>query len=90
MSAGLPLLILSVLATIILVAWSRGGVGNRSIRAKISGVVLILLVASWLALLSFGVFHPIGSWAMGVGFIVSIAAFFVPMVYNKLHSNEHT
>jgi hypothetical protein len=90
MSAALPLLILSVLATIILVTWLRGGAGSWSIRAKISGVVLSLLVASWLALLSFGVFHPIGSWGMGAGFIISIAAFFVPTVYNKLHSNGHT
>ena len=90
MGAGLPLLILSVLATIILVVWLRSGAGDKVHRIKLVGVVLIILASSWVALLSFGVFHPIGSWGIGVGFITSMAAFFVPMVYNKLRSNEHT
>ena len=90
MGAGLPLLILSVLATIILVVWLRSGAGDKVHRIKLVGVVLIILASSWVALLSFGVFHPIGSWGMGVGFITSMVAFFVPMVYNKLRSNEHT
>lgn len=83
MSAGLPLFILSALAVIIIVIWLRYGAGEKNSRVKVASVVLIALAASWLAILSFGVFHPIGSWSMGIGFLVSIAAFFVPAVYNK-------
>lgn len=90
MSAGLPLLILSILSTIILVVWLRNGAGHRTHRMTAVCVFLVVLFLSWVALLSFGVFHPIGSWGMGVGFITSILAFFVPMLYNKLLSNEHT
>ena len=64
MSAGLPLLILSVLATIILVVWLLSGAGDKVHRIQLVGVVLIILVLSWAALLSFGVFHPIGSWGL--------------------------
>lgn len=90
MSAGILLFILSALATFIFVLWSRGGAGTKSSRVKITVITLAILVASWVALLSFGVFHPVGSWGMSVGFIISIAAFFVPVVYNKVHSNENT
>ena len=88
MSAGLPLLIFSILGTTILVVWVRNGSGDKAHRIRFTCVVIFLLVSSWLALLSFGVFHPVGLCAMAVGFVVSIAAFFIPMVYNKLVSNE--
>ena len=90
MSAGLPLLIFSVLSTMILVVWLRNGAGHKVHRITAAGVLLVILVLSWVALLSFGVFHPIGLWGMGVGFLTSIAAFFVPVVYNKWCSNGHT
>jgi hypothetical protein len=56
----------------------------------VAAITLSLLAGSWVVLLSFGVFHPFGSWAMGIGFISAIAAFFVPMVYSKVHTNENT
>lgn len=90
MSAGTPLFILSALATLILVVWSRGGTGEKSSRIVIAVINFAILVASWVALLSFGVFHPVGSWGMSIGFIVSIASLFVPVVYNKVCSNENT
>jgi hypothetical protein len=91
MSAGVPLFIFSALATLILVVWSRSGAGAKSNRIKIAVITLAILVASWVALLSFGVFHPVGSWGMSIGFIVSIASFFVPVVYNnKVHRDENT
>lgn len=90
MSAGIPLLILSVLSTIILVVWLRNGAGHKTHRVIAVGFLLVILFLSWVALLSFGVFHPIGSWGMGAGFIASISAFFVPILYNKLCSNEQT
>ncbi|WP_019622339.1 hypothetical protein [Amphritea japonica] len=90
MSAGIPLFILSALASVILVLWSRGGAGDKSSRIKIAVFTLAILVASWVALLSLGVFHPVGLWGMSVGFIISIASLFVPVVYNKVRSNENT
>lgn len=90
MSAGLPLLAVSVLAALILAAWLWGGSGNLRSRAKIAGFTLLLLSTSWLALLLFGVFHPVGSWAMGVGFAVSVAALFIPSVHNRFQENENT
>lgn len=90
MSAGIPLLILSVLSTIILVAWLHKGAGHKTHRVIAVGVLLVILLLSWVALLSFGVFHPLGSWGMSVGFIASIFAFFVPMLYNELCSNART
>lgn len=90
MSAGLPLFILSTLATIILVVWLRCGAGRKIHRAWIAASLLVTLVVSWVTLLSYGAFHPVGSWGMAVGFVVSIVTFIVPMVYNKAQSNEHT
>ena len=89
MSAGLPLFIISVLATIILIAWVLGGAGRKSKRVVIFSIVMLLLFASWAALLFFGVFHPVGSWGMLFGFIVSFAAFFVPMLFNRFNANEN-
>lgn len=90
MSAGLPLLILSFLSVIILVVWARNGSGQRNFRVNATVIITLSLVASWVVLLSFGVFHPAGSWGMGLGFIISIGAFFVPIVHRRLSRNENT
>ena len=90
MSAGLPLLILSLLSVIILVVWSRHGSGQRNFRVTATTIIILSLVASWAALLTFGVFHPVGSWGMALGFVISIGAFFVPIVPNRLNRNENT
>lgn len=90
MSAGLPLLIVSTLAVVILVAWLCYGSGQRRHRVCIASLSLIILLGSWVALLTFGVFHPVGLWGMASGFAVSIASLLVPVVYNRLRSNEHT
>lgn len=79
MSAGLPLLILSFLSTIILVVWSRNGSGQRNFRVLATATIVLSLVASWATLLAFGVFHPVGSWGMALGFIISIGAFLCPL-----------
>ncbi|MFT5705632.1 MAG: hypothetical protein ACI8SK_001592 [Shewanella sp.] len=84
MGAGLLLLILSVLATIILVAWALNGQGRKHNRVQISVITLLLLVASWALLLSFGVFNWIGSLGMSLGFIISITVFFIPEIYNRI------
>ena len=86
----MPLFILSVLSIIILMVWSFNGSGNRNNRVLVASFIILLLVASWGALLSFGAFHPVGSWAMGLSFIISIGAFFVPVAHNKLINNENT
>jgi hypothetical protein len=78
------------MSSAILLVWSRNGSGQRNVRFILSATIVLLLVASWSALLSFGVFHPIGSWGMGLGFIVSIAAFLLPIVYNRLRHIENT
>jgi O-antigen/teichoic acid export membrane protein len=90
MSAGLPLLILSFLSTIILVVWSRNGSGHRNFRVIATATIILSLVASWAALLTFGVFHPVGSWGIALGFIISIGAFFVPIVHNRFGRNDNT
>ncbi|WP_461535169.1 hypothetical protein [Spongorhabdus nitratireducens] len=90
MSAGFPLLILNLLSTIILVVWSRNGSGKRDFRVIATAIIVLSLFASWTALLTFGVFHPVGSWGMGLGFIISVGSFFVPIVHNKLGRNENT
>ena len=90
MSAGLPLLILSFLSTIILVVWSRNGSGQRNFRVIATVAIILSLLASWAALLSFGVFHPLGSWGMALGFIISIGTFFVPIVHSRFGQNENT
>jgi hypothetical protein len=82
MSAGLPLFILSLLSTIILVVWSRNGSGPRNFRVIATRIIIFSLLVSWVALLTFGVFHPVGAWGMGFGFIISIGGFFVPIVRN--------
>ena len=83
MSAELPLLFLSILATVILAVWSCNGSGQRNIRILATAIVVLFLVAAWAALVAFGVFHPVGSWGMGLGFIISIGAFFVPVLSNR-------
>lgn len=87
MSAGLPLFILSCLAILILVVWARNGKGKRKIRIYAASIILFSLFLCWVALLSVGVFHPVGAYGMAVGFIISICSFFIPAVGNKL--NRH-
>ncbi len=81
---GLPLLILSCLATLILVMWARYGKGNRKKRIITASVFILLLLACWVALLNFGLFHPVGLWGMILGFAFSMLAFLVPFISNKL------
>ena len=90
MSAGLPLLVLSILSIIILVVWSRNGSGQRNTRIIVTAIIILSLVVSWSTLLAIGVFHTVGSWGMGLGFIISIGAFFVPIIHNKLGRNDNT
>lgn len=85
MSAGLPLLLLSSLAILILVVWAVYGKGDRNKRLIIAAVALLLIVMCWTALLNFGVFHPIGAWGMALGYIFSFLALFVPIVWNNLN-----
>ena len=90
MGAGLPLFILSCLAILILVVWARNGKGKRKIRIYAASIILSALFSYWVALLSVGVFHPVGTYGMALGFVVSICSFFVPAVGNKISRHENS
>jgi len=83
MSAGLPLLILTILSVNILMIWSFLGTGNKKIRILITISIFTLIAVSWFLIQHFGVFHPVGSSAMGFAFIISMGAVFIPIVFNK-------
>lgn len=88
MSAGLPLLVVAVLASTILAAWLIGGAGSRRKRFAIFCIAMLLLYSSWMALLFYGVFHPIGDFAMVAGFIISFLIMFVPVFLNRVGRND--
>ena len=84
MSAGLPFLVLSVLAWIILSLWGKHGPGPSRLRRSIAVTMICSLALCWVALLSVGVFAPIGSFGIQTGFLISIASFFVPWLWRMI------
>jgi hypothetical protein len=84
MSAGLPLLAISVIACVVMIAWQFGGVGSRVRRLIVASLTLGGLGVSWLVLLGVGVFHPAGAAAMGTGFVLAFVSLFVPWLWRLL------
>ena len=84
MSAGLPLLIISMLALCVVVAWQLRGPGSRPVRRAIAVGFLASIAASWALLISFGVFHPVGGAAMGAGFLLCSVALALPFIWRRL------
>ena len=84
MSAGLPLLFLSVLSTAVMAVWVLLGPGSRQKRIVVGALFLAVLALSWGLLLSFGVFHSVGSNAMACAFLVALGGLVVPFVWRYL------
>ena len=68
----------------ILLLWSLNGAGKRSHRFVITAILIGSLVICWSLILAFGVFHAAGSWGMGLGFLISLFALFVPVVHKGI------
>jgi len=86
MSAGLPLLIVNLLAFVILVAWMAKGQGNQNIRIGIGVVITISLLVCWKLIITYSVFNPIGANSMGASFIISFFVLFMPHIWKRIHS----
>ena len=84
MSAGTPLFLSTILSMLILVIWTLKGSGSKKMRVLTSSLVFVLLISCWVVLLSYGVFHPVGSWGMALGFIISLFSLFIPVIGNRL------
>ena len=88
MSAGLPLLVLSVLSLVVLFTWAVHGPGSRTVRITISAAFAMCLLLCWVVLLLVGVFQDAGLYAMGAAFILSLSALFVPVAWRRLMSRS--
>jgi uncharacterized membrane protein len=80
MSAGLPLLILSILSIVVVVTWRLKGGGDPGRRRTVATVWGVLLAASWAAVLALGSADPRGSGATVLAFVVALAGLFVPQI----------
>lgn len=83
MSVFPPLLFLSLLTMTVLVAWERKGPGAAGPRTLITVSLVFSLLLSWEVLLSVGAFHPVGSWAIGAAFVITILGLIVPILYRS-------
>jgi len=81
MAAGLPLIIITALALIILVVWMFGGPGNNKGRLVLGSAIITSLAACWYVLLVNSAVTRVGGIAMGLGFFIAIAVFFLPPVW---------
>jgi len=84
MSAGIPLLLSTILSMLILVVWALKGSGSKKIRVLTSSLVFVLLISCWIVLLNYGAFHPVGSWGMALGFLISLFSLLIPVIGNRL------
>ena len=84
MEAGLPLLAISIVASVVVVAWLLGGPGVRLRRLVVSSVALGGLAICWLVLVSFGAFHAAGAVATGCGFVLGLVSLFIPWLWRLL------
>jgi hypothetical protein len=80
MSAGLPLLILSILSVVVVVTWSLNGAGDPGRRRAVASAWGVLLVACWAAVLALGTADPRAGAATVVAFVVALAGLFVPQI----------
>jgi peptidoglycan/LPS O-acetylase OafA/YrhL len=81
MSAGLPLLILSILSIVVVVTWRIKGDGDAGRRQTIATAWGLLLAASWAAVMALGSDDPRGSAAALLAFVVALAGLFVPQLH---------
>jgi len=81
MSAGLPLLILSVLSSLIVAMWVLFGPGPRPQRLTIAVAFFVALALSWALLISFGALHHVGMYAVTCGFLVGLGGLALPLVW---------
>ncbi|BAJ01651.1 YesK-like protein [Shewanella violacea] len=84
MSAGIPLFLSTILSMLILIVWTLKGSGSKKVRVLTSGLVFVLLISCWVVLLSYGVFHPAGSWGMALGFLIALFSLLIPAIGNRL------
>jgi uncharacterized membrane protein len=84
MSAGLPLLILSILSVVVVVTWSLKGAGDGRRRRTAASVWGVLLVACWAAVLALGSADPRAGGATALAFVVALAGLFVPQIQKWL------
>lgn len=88
MSAGLPFLLVSILAWLILVVWANYGAGPKRPRMILALSISIALIACWLLVLNFGALHPAGSYGMGFGFLLCLLALFTPQIWRTIQRRK--
>jgi len=81
MAAGFPLIIITALALVILIAWMFGGSGNKSGRYILGTLILGGLGTCWYILIINSAVTEVGEIAMGLAFLIAIAVFFLPSVW---------
>lgn len=91
MAAGLPLMVITALALIILGNWMFSGPGKKRGRSILGSVILLSLGACWYILLLNSAVTDTGAIAMGIAFLIAIATFFVPVVWRwSIERKENT
>jgi len=89
MSAGLPLLVLTILSCGVLAAWFFRGARPRLLRRSIAVALVVLQLLCWAALLHFSVFGRLGVFAVGAGFVVGVAGLVVPVLWQALRRSHN-
>lgn len=84
MSAGLPLLIITLLSCVVMVVWFSRSCLPQLPRRLTAASIVALQALCWVTLGYFGVFSAWGSTAMGVAFVVGILSLFVPWLWRAL------
>jgi len=90
MSAGLPLLIITLLSCIVIGVWFFRGPAPQLARKLTAAGIVAMQVLCWAALGYFGVFSAWGQTAMGAAFVVSIMSLFVPWLWRVLVASRRS
>ena len=83
MGRGLPLTLVALLSVIVLIAWLRGGVGQRSTRLALGLPYAAVLVACWLTLLLRPDGVPNDDWLLWFTFALTAIAFALPVLWRR-------
>jgi hypothetical protein len=83
MAAVFLLTPLSLLALTIMIVWSCNGYKDRKNKMLIAAIFILTMIASWVVLVLYGGFHPVGEVALGMVLFISIFAFFIPKIFNR-------
>lgn len=79
--AGLPLIIITILALVVLASWMAWGPGSKKWRVALGCTLIASLAACWYVLFLESTIAEAGEWALSFALLIGIATLFVPLVW---------